>query len=120
MIMRTTTRQKSLFSRRLIELRNERDLTQHQLAEALHISRDAVAYLETRARNPTMETVKMVAGYFQVNPETLIDTPPTSRRPGRLSKLERQMQMIRALPKDQQKAISTVLDMALHNVSSAD
>ncbi len=35
------------------------------------------------------------------------------------SKLEHQLELVRKLPKDKQKAISTVLDLALQNVADA-
>ena len=44
--MRPAKKQKSYFSKRLIELRNARGLTQEQLANELNLSTGTIAYYE--------------------------------------------------------------------------
>jgi len=114
--MRKARNPKSVFSQRLIGLRTARGLTQEAFAKALGVSRDVIAYYETRANNPTAEFIQRVADFFGVPVDQLLKSAAQKRtRPGPTSKLEHQLEMIRKLPKEQQKAVSTVLDMALQN-----
>ena len=114
--MRPATKEKSEFNKRLIQLRNNSNLTQFELAEKLGITRDAVAYYESKAKNPGVEIIQLLAGFFGVSSDILLGVKKHSRSRGAQSKLEKQLELIRSLPTKQQKAISTVLDMALKNV----
>ena len=62
----------SIFGKRLVELRQEHQLTQNELAEKVGLSRPMVSYFESRAKNPTLETVQKIADFFDVPPESLI------------------------------------------------
>jgi len=106
------------FGKHLRVLRASRNLRQEDLAEALGVSRDKIAYYENRSQNPTVEFVLKVADYFGVTMDELI-RPDDSRRskPGPVSRLERQLDRIRQLPMKEQEAVSTVLDMALKNAT---
>jgi transcriptional regulator with XRE-family HTH domain len=109
-----------LFGRRLISLRKSRGLRQEDLAKELNVSRTAISYYEGVARNPTTEFVQKVADYFGVTTDELIrDVPDKRGKPGPRSKIECQLEEIRKLPAGEQKAISTILDMALRNVRHA-
>ncbi len=55
-----------LFSERVRLLRTQRGLTQQQFADALGVSREAVNYMEARAKNPRAETLMKVASFFDV------------------------------------------------------
>ena len=57
---------KNIFSERLIALRKAKGLTQEQLAEKLNVTRSKVAYLESRTKNPTTESIKLVADFFEI------------------------------------------------------
>lgn len=118
--MRPPRKQKSQFSAKLMELRRTRGLTQQQLADALGVSRDIIGYYEAKAKNPTAKFIQKVSDFFNVPVDQLLNGKHGHRsRPGRTSKLERQLELVRKLPKDQQKAISTVLDLALQNVAES-
>ena len=109
-----TKKAKSIFSQRLITLRKSRELTQHQLAEALNVSRDTIAYYETRAKNPTQETVQVLADFFGVPCDQLLGTDDqVKKKPGPISKLEKQFQYVQQLPKDEQKFVSKLLDRVI-------
>ena len=109
-----------LFGKRLLALRKSRNLKQSDLANALGVSRETISYYESRAKNPTTELINKISAYFGVPPEELINGHPKKRvKPGPTSKIEKQLNLIRELPKEKQKAISTMLDMALASESKA-
>jgi transcriptional regulator with XRE-family HTH domain len=112
--MRPAIKHKSIFSKQLIELRQTRGLTQEELAKALGVTRDAVAYYESKAQNPGAEIIQMLASYFKVSADIfLVKETSSPRKPGPKSKLERQLEQIRGLPKDKQKLVSDLIDTVL-------
>ena len=53
-------------------LRIEKGINQEQLAEQLHVTRQAVSSWETGKTQPDIETLKQIAEYFGVSVERLI------------------------------------------------
>ena len=53
-------------------LRTEKGINQEQLAEQLHVTRQAVSSWETGKTQPAIETLKQIAEYFDVSVERLI------------------------------------------------
>ena len=108
------------FGKNIQQLRKDKKLKQSELAEEIGLSRELISYYESRCQNPTTEIVKKFAEYFSVDVSELISTSSEEKvRKGPKSKLEKQLELIRSLPQKEQKAISTVLDMALKNVSDS-
>lgn len=102
---------KSVFGKKLIELRQTNGLTQPQFASALNISRDTVAYYETKAKNPTSEFIQKVADYFKVPYDQLLALEiQENKKPGPASKLEKQFKEVQRLPKNKQKLVSEIID----------
>ena len=65
-----------MFSDRLKELREEKGLTQMQLAEILNISKSAIANYESGLREPKDNRLwKKIASYFNVTVDYLMDIP---------------------------------------------
>lgn len=63
-----------MFSDRLKELREEKGLTQMQLAEILNISKSAIANYESGLREPKDNRLwKKIASYFNVTVDYLMD-----------------------------------------------
>lgn len=60
------------FATRLKELRNERKITQQELADFLHVSQNAIYNWENRKREPNLEIISKVAEYFEVTPSYLL------------------------------------------------
>ena len=112
--MSTKEKQKSLFSRRFIELRKSRGLTQVQLAKKLGIGRDQVAYYEAKAKNPTADTLSNFARFFNVSPDFfLLDDDELKSKPGPDSLLEQKIKQLKALPRAQQKTVIAMIDGVL-------
>ena len=53
-------------------LRQDRGINQEQLAEQLHVTRQAVSNWETNKTQPDIETLTQIAEYFGVSVEYLI------------------------------------------------
>jgi transcriptional regulator with XRE-family HTH domain len=70
--MRPAKKIKSDFSRNLTKLRQQRGLTQQQLAEQTGDTLAMVAYLESKAANPRASTLIKYADFFDVLVDDLL------------------------------------------------
>ena len=106
----------AVFGRKLIELRKTRQLTQYELAEKVGIPRNTISYLESRANNVTLESVKKMADFFGVPIETLIieESEQTKKKTGPESRLDQQVQKIKKLSSFKQRMITDMLEAALN------
>ncbi len=59
-------------SKTIKQLRQEKNITQDQLAEAMCVTRQAVSNWETDKTQPDIETLTKIADYFEVSVERLI------------------------------------------------
>ena len=59
----------------LLELRTKRGLSQEQLAEQVHVTRQAVSRWETGETVPNIETLKLLSKLFDVSINTLLGSP---------------------------------------------
>lgn len=57
----------------LRELREEKGLTQAQLAEQLHFSLSIINKWENGKKNPSVEAIKILAKYFNVTTDYLLN-----------------------------------------------
>lgn len=60
------------FKERLKELRLEKELSQDELAKALHINQRSISNWETGVRQPDYETLALIAEYFSVTTDYLL------------------------------------------------
>lgn len=101
----------NIFSERLIALRKAKGLTQEQLAQGLSVTRSKIAYLESRTKNPTTASIKLVADFFGVSSDFFLQSEETSRKKaGPTSQLEERFEKLKALPRTQQKVLIPMLD----------
>ena len=59
----------------LLELRTKQGLSQEQLAEKVHVTRQAVSRWETGETVPNTETLKLLSKLFDVSINTLLGSP---------------------------------------------
>ena len=59
----------------LLELRTKRGLSQEQLAEQVHVTRQAVSRWETGETVPNTESLKLLSSLFDVSINTLLGSP---------------------------------------------
>ncbi|MDT3325419.1 MAG: helix-turn-helix domain-containing protein [Bacillota bacterium] len=62
----------SVFAERLKELRKEKGLTQQKVADILNISQPNYRRWESGERRPSVETLVMLADYFDVSTDYLV------------------------------------------------
>ena len=105
---------KSVFGRKLAELRKEKHLTQPELAEKVGMTRQMISYLEIRAENPTIEQIRKFAGFFDVSADEFIfDDCLDIKHPGKKSRFEKQIKALRNLPQAQKRLVCDMIDAAL-------
>lgn len=100
------------FGNRLIELRDELNLTREELADKLNITYSALSKYETNKRFPDKETLGTIADFFNVSVDYLLcrtnikryeDFPPEVKRVAELfagvdgAKAERLEKLLREL-----------------------
>lgn len=61
-----------LFAERLKSLRQEKKLTQTELAEAIHSTQRKISYLETGQLEPDLKTLWDISNFFGVSCDYLI------------------------------------------------
>lgn len=61
-----------IFGERLKLLRNERNLTQEDIAEILNVGRPTIAGYETKGKEPNYDTLKKLADFFNVSIDYLL------------------------------------------------
>ena len=118
--MRPAKKQKSYFSKRLIELRNARGLTQEQLANELNLSTGTIAYYEAKVSNPQTSSLQMMADFFGVKIDYFLEDVSTKKsKSGPLSKLELKIEEVKKLSTHQQKLACEMLDMLIRSSNAS-
>lgn len=103
--------------RRMAELRKQQGFTQVQLANMLDVKQYVIASYETGRRRPSAALLPEIARALGISVEELLGIGSGRKKPGPVPKLHRQLEKISTLPKEQQKSIMQVLDMALTSAS---
>lgn len=99
--------------KRISDLRKDHGMTQKDLADTLGVKQYTIANYETGRYRVPVAVLPELARSLGVTVEVLLGLPATRSKRGPASKLQKQMERISALPKEQQKSIMQVLDMAL-------
>ena len=86
-------------------------LTQFQLADALGMTRNQIAYYERSAGNPTFEVVEKIAAFFGVTVGELFnDTTKARAKPGPPSQFAQLVERLDQLPRAQQKFVIQMVE----------
>jgi transcriptional regulator with XRE-family HTH domain len=112
---RPSTRKSPPLGKKIAALRQQRGLTQAQLADALGVRQQVVAYYEKRAENPSLELIQRLAAFFGVDTRDLVDNDVKElkaprKKPGPVSALELRIEKLRKLPRAQQEVVVKMLD----------
>lgn len=99
--------------RRIAALRNERGLTQVQLAQILEISQQQVLSFEKGRRKVPVSILPQLSKALGVTIEELVGEPPETGRRGPTPKIQRQLEQVRRLPRTKQRFVSEMLDTIL-------
>jgi transcriptional regulator with XRE-family HTH domain len=114
---RPTKRSGTDFGLRLAEARKAAGLTQQQLAEKLGVSQQMVDYYERRARNPSADFVRRATALLNVSADVLLGAQPQRVKRGPPSEWEKRINVIKDLPRDQQRVIQNVVDALIAKAS---
>ena len=99
---------------RLAQVRKDQGVTQVELAKAVHLSQQLIAEYEAGKKNiPVWRLVNLAEALGVASEVLLADSDGKTLKRGPAPKLQKQIERISTLPKDQQKSILQVLDMAL-------
>lgn len=112
------------FSDMLVYLRKRSGLSQQELADRLGVTRSRIGMYETAKREPDFEGLEAIAGYFNVNMDTLLgkETPaPISEGERPDPTIARIMDIVRQLPPDTQERCLEYFEslLALQNTTQA-
>ena len=61
-----------IFAERLLELRNEKNISQAKLAKSIGVSYAVVCYWETNRSEPTAPNILKIADFFEVSCDYLL------------------------------------------------
>lgn len=99
---------------RIAYYRKLRGLTQTDIGKLVGVPQGLWTGYERGRRNIPISLLPSIAQILEVSVADLLgENTEVRKRPGPVSKLEQQIAQIRQLPKEKQKAISTVLEMTL-------
>jgi transcriptional regulator with XRE-family HTH domain len=102
---------------RMAQFRKERGLTQQQLADTVGIRQYAVARFEVGFCRVPVALLPELARALDVTVDDLLGMPPAKAKPGPAPSLQKRLERICSLPREQQKSILQVLDMALKSAA---
>jgi transcriptional regulator with XRE-family HTH domain len=99
---------------RLAALRKEADLSQTQLAALIGIPQRTLSFYETNAESIPSNLIPLLADALGVTVEDILGISDKKAKRGPKSKLERQLDAVRLLPRSEQKFVSKFLDNVLN------
>ena len=99
----------ALFGQRMATIRQQKGLTQVQLAERLKTTQKMIDYYERRSPNPTLEVMQKIAGALEVAVVELLGeearTVRAARKNGPTSKVQKAFEEVSRLPRRQQEKV---------------
>jgi transcriptional regulator with XRE-family HTH domain len=112
---RLATHQRPKQGARLVALRKAAGLSQTQLAKAVGVPQQTVAYWETCATPPRSDVLPKMAKALGVRVEEILsDTPINAvRRPGPVGRLQRVFEKASALPRRDQQLVAEFVETLL-------
>jgi len=110
---RLTTREAPPFGQRMAALRQQKGLTQMQLAERMNTTQKMIDYYERRSPNPTLDVMQKIAAALEVSVTELLGEEAVSvraaRKSGPTSKVQKVFDEVARLPRRQQDKIVEVV-----------
>ena len=66
------------FGEKLKQLRTENNVTQQELADYIGVGRPSIAGYETKKKHPDYDKLKLIAQFFNVSTDYLLEMPKSS------------------------------------------
>ena len=63
---------KKIISKKLKELRKEKDVTQREVAKAVNVAQNTIAGYETGAKEPSLTVLVALADYYEVTTDYIL------------------------------------------------
>ena len=101
---------------RIAKQRNTRDITQVQMAETLGVSQQTINSYEAGRRRVPVSALPILANSLDMSIDELINkqtSTATAGKRGPASKLQKQIEQIRQLPRTQQTFVSKMLETVI-------
>jgi transcriptional regulator with XRE-family HTH domain len=103
---------------RMSQVRKDQGMTQVELAEAVRLSQQLIAEYEAGKKNIPVWRLVNLAEALGIAPEVLLsESDGKTLKRGPAPKVQKQIEKISTLPREQQKSILQVLDMALKSAA---
>jgi transcriptional regulator with XRE-family HTH domain len=106
---RPTKKEAPRFGQRMAALRQQKGLTQTQLAERMELTQKVIDYYERRAMNPTLDVIERVAEALEVSILELLGeeaaTVKGARKSGPTGKMQKVFEEVSRLPRRQQEKV---------------
>ncbi|MGI6301027.1 MAG: helix-turn-helix domain-containing protein [Verrucomicrobiota bacterium] len=116
---RPSTKQPSILGARLAELRKAAGLSQAQLAKTLGMPQRTLSYYEREADDLPAKMLTDLSRALGVSVTDILQSDDgTARKRGPKSKIERQLEVVRQLPRGEQQFVSKVLDSILQKTAA--
>lgn len=77
-----------MFKQRLKQLREDKKISQAELARELNVAQGTIGNWETGKRTPDINTLKVIANYFNVTIDYLMENENSTKKSQCLSRLE--------------------------------
>ena len=102
---------KSEVGQRIIAARKNLGLTQTQLAEALNVNQQTITFWEREANAPRAEVLPKMAEVLNVSIDYLLTgATPKKKKPGPDNKIDKTINELSELPKNERNKILDVVD----------
>ncbi|MCZ2076629.1 MAG: helix-turn-helix domain-containing protein [Bryobacterales bacterium] len=116
---RPSTKTPSILGARLAELRKAAGLSQAQLAKTLGMPQRTLSYYEREADDLPAKMLTDLSRALGVSVTDILQSDDgTARKRGPKSKIERQLDVVRQLPRGEQQFVSKVLDSILQKTAA--
>lgn len=98
---------------RIAQRREVLDLTQQQVADALHLTQQTYAHYEVGRYRMPVSLLPALADVLSMDIEVLLGMASKNSKRGPASRIQRYLEQIGQLPKDRQKLVFQMLELAL-------
>jgi transcriptional regulator with XRE-family HTH domain len=106
---RPPKRERSPFGQRLATLREEKGMSQQELAAKVGVNQQMIAYWERRSASPKPEQIVALTEALEISVDALLGKTP-ARAKGPSGKLRRLFEEASALPRSRQERIALFLE----------
>jgi len=99
------------FGENLRKLRDRHDMTQEALGKLLNVTQSTIAYYESGKKQPTLETLIIIADYFEVSTDFLLNRTNVVSTASEISKSDSELlNKINKLSDENRKEIESYIN----------